>query len=172
MPLRYTIGGTNYFGICHAITSNLMTVHGAPLSSTITALWYATQELSQAAILFVAGRFADAADSNLLQDDQKTFFVWNLAKAYLAKFYVRAGTNDTGANQPRLNVTLAGNSVCTSNSNAGLALATGWANTVVDVSTTNYVVSYGDAIEVIVDNNGSNKDAENLTVECTFVFNR
>jgi hypothetical protein len=122
--------------------------------------------------MFVAGRFADSSDTTLLQNDQKTFFIWNLAKAYLAKIYIRAATNDTGANQPRVNINIAGSAVSTSNTNAGIALIAGWANTVVDINTTNYIIDYGDVIEVSVDNNGSNKDAENLTVECTFVFDR
>ncbi len=173
--LRYKVSGTYYFGICTNITASTITIAGAPLSlvaSSLQELWYATPELTQEAVFFVAGRFADAADSGLLQNDQKTFVIWGIAKAYLARMYARAAINDTGASQPRVNITFAGNAVNTSNSNAGLALTTGWASSVVDVNTSNYMLNFADALEIIVDNNGTNKDAENLTVQCTFVFDR
>lgn len=40
MALQYKIGGTYFYGICHSIASNLLTINGAPLSGSVTELWY------------------------------------------------------------------------------------------------------------------------------------
>ena len=136
------------------------------------ALSYGQPELSQEVAFFVPGTFADAANTTLLADDAKTFFRWNLGPAYLVRLHVRAGTNDTGSNQPRVNVDVASSPVSTSNSNAGLALTSGWADSAVDISSSNYDIVYGDSVEVRVDGNGSNGDAQNLTVSCAFILDR
>jgi hypothetical protein len=79
---------------------------------------------------------------------------------------------DSGANKDRVNITIAGSAVCTSNTNAGLAptSAKTWVHTVIDINTSNYDINKDEAIEVTTDANGSNNNATGLTMRCVFVL--
>jgi hypothetical protein len=176
-PIRWKTAGTYYYGIVTAITAAQITIAGAPLvtgSASIQELTYGTPELLQVSSenFFVAGRFADNASNQLIQDDMRTFIRWNQPAGKLVKILVRAHTPDSGALQPRVNVRINGNPVATANANAGLDLPTSatWAETVVNINTSNYAIAYGDTIEISTDATGSNGDAENLTVGCVFVL--
>lgn len=172
-PIKFKQNDTYYYAVCTAITSSVITIAGAPLNTglALQELWYGRPEYLLSVNFFVAGRFALQANTALLASVMKTYFQFNFRQGYLVKFLVRAAQNDSGANQPRVNVDVAGNPVSTSNSNAGLALpASNWAETGIDISTANYAISSGTSVEIRVDNNGSNKDAENLTVSVMFVL--
>jgi len=172
MGLKYTWNGTTYYGIVSAITSNLLTVAGAPLSTSydVTALYWCPPERVIQVDFFVSGKFADAANTGLLASDMNTAFDWNLAKAYCVCIRHKVKTDDSGANQPRVTISIAGAVVGTDNSNAGQAVAETWTSTVVGINTTNYDINPDEAIEVVTDANGSNDDAENLTVSAVFVL--
>jgi hypothetical protein len=176
-PIRWVHQGNTRYGMVVAITPTVLTIHGAALPDNgdpISDLAYGLPELLQVSSeqYFVAGRFADQANTTLMQSDMKTFIRWNLPSSYLVKILIRATTPDSGANQPNVNVSINSLAVCTSNFGAGLSLNTGaaWQETSVDLDTSRYHISYGDSIEVRVDGSGSNKDAENLTVCCVFVL--
>jgi len=155
-----------------AITSNLLTVAGAPLSTSydVTALYWCPPERVIQVDFFVSGTFADAANTGLLASDMNTAFDWNLAKAYCVCIRHKVKTDDSGANQPRVTISIAGAVVGTDNSNAGQAVAETWTSTVVGINTTNYDINPDEAIEVVTDANGSNDDAVDLTVSAVFVL--
>jgi len=168
--LRYTIGGVDYFGIITAITSTLITIAGAPLSGTITALYFTNNPNATVQVDFmIPGKFADSANTNLLASDAFTKFAWMLSEARLVQFRATVFTADTGAANPIVNVSVGGNNVCTSNSNAGLTVGTSWVSTTVDISTANYVVSRGAAFEIVTDASGTNDDATYLTISMVLV---
>jgi hypothetical protein len=169
-PLKYAIGGTTYYGIVTAITSNLLTVAGAPLGGDVTALYYGNPERIIQATYAVNGYFADGANTTLLQTDLLTDEKWTQAKAYLAMISHIVGTDDSGANQPRVTAYVNGAAVGTSNTNAGEEVAETWTDTVVAINTSNYDVNYGETVEIATDANGSNNDAQNLTVKLTWVL--
>ena len=69
-----------------------------------------------------------------------------------------------------MNIRVNGVNVCSSNSGAGRPVVNdAWADSVVDINTTSYVVRYGDEIEITT-TVGGNGDAECLTVSGTLVL--
>lgn len=170
MGLKYKISSTYYYGIVTAIASNLLTVAGAPLSGDVLELYWCPPERIVQVDFFVSGTFADAADTALLNSDVNTAFEWNLGKAYCVLIRHKVKTDDSGANQPRVTISIAGSVVGTDNTNAGQAVAETWTSTVVGINTNNYDINPDEAIEVVADANGSNDDAEDLTVSAIFVL--
>lgn len=169
-PLKYAIGGTTYYGIVTAITSNLLTVAGAPLGGDVTALYYGNPERVIQATYSINGYFADAANTTLLATDLLAKEKWQQSKAYLVMISHIVTTDDSGANQPLVTVSVNGSVVGTDNTNAGLAVAETWTDTVVGINTSNYDINTGEAIEIVTDASGSNGDAQNLTVRCVWVL--
>jgi hypothetical protein len=169
--VRYTIGGTVYYGVVTALTASLLTVAGAPLSGTVSALAWCDQSRVGQLDFYITGVFADGVNPGLLATDAKTKFQWNLAKAYLVQILHTVRIADTGANQPRVNASIGGtNNVGISNSNAGLPVAITWTSTIVDINPTNYDINPGEAIEIVTDANGTNDNAQDLTVSLVFVM--
>lgn len=166
-PLKYYIGGTAYYGIVTAITSNLLTIAGAPLSSTIQYLMLGTPEMVAQVDYLISGIFDDAASSTLIQTKQKSRSYWRGRPAYLVKIGHLASTADSGT-APKVTASLGGSVVGTDNSNTGLAVGTSLSNTVVGINTSNYKVEDGEEIELKTTEGGS-KDATYLTVFLTFV---
>jgi hypothetical protein len=124
----------------------------------------------------IHGDFSDSADDDLLKNVAKQFFIWEKGQARIVRISHRVVSKDTGANQPRVNVSVDGNKVCTSNASAGREVNTAWVHTVDDIDGpvnggNNYnKLSFGSAVEITVDANGSNKDAMDLTVIITAVL--
>ncbi len=176
MAVRYTIGGTAYYGVVTAITSGLLTVAGAPLSGTITALAYSIfPGMVEVAQVFVPGYWADAADTSLIANDLVSPLVWGGPPAALVRIQAMTRTTDTGASYPRINARIGATTtdrVCTSNAAAGLALAASatWYSTVVDIDPAKYAVSLGGVVELTTDANGGNDNAADVTVVLTFVY--
>jgi len=173
--IKYAYGGTTYYGMVTAITTNTnITLAGAPLvtggGSNLTALYLGAPEKLVQMSLFVSGTFADATNDDLLKSDMKSPKKWVGPSAYLVRFSATTAVADTGANQPEVNVSVDGSSVC--NNANHLTLTGQWAYpaTVVDIATANYEIGWGDEIEVECKNTGSNADAEDLTVECSIVL--
>ncbi len=176
MALRYVLLGTTYYGMVESIAAALLTINGAPLSlgaGDLQELYfsYSPGRVKQLDF-FIQGNFADGADANLLINDMEQAFRWQGAAARIVKISHYADTPDSGAAQPRVNVTAGGAAVCTSNGNAGRAIATpsAWEDTVVDISTANYGVAYEEALEISTDANGTNNDAADLSVSVVLVM--
>lgn len=170
MGLKYKISSTYYYGIVTAITSNLLTLAGAPMGGDVLELYWCPPERVIQVDFFVGGKFANAADTALLNSDVNTAFEWNLGKAYCVLIRHKVKTNDSGAAQPRVTISIAGAVVGTDNTNAGQAVAETWTSTVVGINTSNYDINPDEAIEIVTDANGSNDDAEDLTVSAIFVL--
>jgi hypothetical protein len=82
--LKYTIGGTVYYGVITAITSNLMTIAGASLSSDVSALYYTKTGVVQLPIL-IPGYYEDATSAGLLSEDLGQTLVWQQGPAYMVR---------------------------------------------------------------------------------------
>lgn len=175
LPLKYTYGGTAYYGIVKSITTDTsIDICGAPLvvESDLTALSVGTANMVQQVDFFVSGQFANSADDDLLLTDMRSSFDWNQTAAYLVQIRAKCYAADTGSNDPRINVSIGGdtNYVSTANSNAGIAVTDSWSETGIDISTTHYSIARDEKIEISTDANGSSDDAEDLTVSCVFVL--
>lgn len=177
MALRYSIGGTVYYGICTAITADLMTVAGAPLSGDVTSIDYSIfPGMVEIIQLMIPGYWADAADTSLILNDLVQPFIWGGPPAALVTIQARTRSTDTGGSTyPRINARIGATTtdrICTSNSTAGLEIAasTTWYTSVVDIDPTQYMVNTGDTIELTTDANGGNDNASDMVVVLKFVY--
>lgn len=180
MAIKFTLSGTVYYAICSAITSSLLTISGAPLTTTasaLTALSYSIfPGMVEELVFSIGGPWADNVDTSLLENDLNTYFYWTKAPAYLVKIDAITKTTDSsGTAFPRVNArigTTTSNYISTSNSNAGLSLAASATkySTTVDISSAMYAISNGSRIEIKTDANGTNLDASDLTIILTVVF--
>lgn len=173
-PVRYTYGGTTYYGIITAIATNsLLTIAGAPLDvgQDLTALEIGTSGQVVIMDLQVAGTYADGVE-DILAGTANRYIRWRKSAAYLVALSATHKTADTGAAQPKLNVKVAGNLVSTEDSSAGLQLSTSgaWVNgSAVAISAANYAVAFNDALELRVTAAGTNGNAANLSASLVFV---
>lgn len=124
----------------------------------------------------IPGLFSYQADTQLLKNFLGQYFIWRRGNARIVQISHRVVTADSGANQPRVNVSVGGNKVGTANSTNGRAVSTSWVHTDADIDgpvngAHNYNrLAFGSELEITVDANGSNKDAADLTVEVTIVL--
>lgn len=170
-PIKYlTSAGGPYFGIVTAITSNLLTIAGPPLSGTIYMIWTGPPEMVCQVDYLIPGAYATEAKTNLIQTFQKSFSPWHGPPAYLVRISHRALAADSGT-APKVTASIEGNIVGTDNSNTGLPVATSWAHTTTGINASNYRIDLNDAIELRTTQGGSG-DSTFLTVSLIFVSER
>ena len=169
MALKYKIAGTYYYGICHAIAPNLLTVNGAPLTGNVTELFY-DETLSKVIEMVIPanGYYEYQDDSALISDFCGYYILWTKQTSYCVKYSVISKTCDTGALKGKCTVLVNGldiNSVA-----GGLSIATNATlySTIVNINVSNYDINYGEYIELKVAK-GTNGDAADLTAILTFV---
>ena len=173
--LKYKLTGSSYFyGVCTNITSSLLTIAGAPLTTgngDLHELYYSSWPGQTEMVAFVvSGNFATSAITTLLASNVLTKVKWDKQTAYLSKISTTVFTGDTGASQPIVNVDINGaNSVCTSNSNSGLTVSQSWVDSTIDINTLNYDINYGESLEIRT-SAGTNGNASDLTIQLTFVY--
>lgn len=173
LPVKYTYNSVTYYGIVKSITTNTsISIAGAPLNTgyDLTALYIGAPEMVVPGEAFVSGAFADAAATTLLATDMKSKLIYKGAKGRVVHFAAECASADTGASDPNVNLTVAGNALSTSNSNEGIAVSDTINATEVDINTSNYVINFGDRIEVTTDAAGSSDDAEDLTIHFVIVL--
>jgi len=166
-PLRYVIGGVTYYGIVTVITSSLITIAGAPLSSTITALHYGDPTRVKTDTIVVNGYYADASNSKLIESDlfMNDGLIWTNSKAYIVQISYLHAVNDSGATQPKINITNGGSDIITSDVSVSTSSTV---RTGININTY-YLLSFGGYIEIDV-TKGTNGDAHDLTVYLVAVF--
>lgn len=180
-PIKFKLSGSYYYAIGTStntpdFTNYYLNIAGAPLTTgdgDLTELYVGTPEMIRQEVINIPGYWADGASSTLLASDLKIALRWGGAAAYLVRMEAWSNTDDSGANKARVNVTVAGNAVLTTNTNAGLEIAADatWYSSVVDINTSNYDISIlAGAIELSTDANGSNDDSSDLTVILTFIL--
>jgi len=171
-PIRYReTAGSWVYGIITNYSSGTVTISGAPMTSSYDdELQYSDMTRVYQWNFFISGVFANTSSGSMLDTLMFASCAWNLGESRLVEFKHRSHTIDTGANQPRVNVSVDDNKICTANSNAGTEVAQSWISTEVYIDTTNYIVKTGSIIEITTDANGSNKDAANLSLEGIFVM--
>ena len=171
-PIRYrATAGTYRYGMVVGYVAGTVTLVGAPLTAADDdelQLGDANKVIVENIV--IPGRWADAASSVLLADDLLFQWLWGYQTAYLVQMAAIGGTDDSGANQPRVNLDFPGGAPCTANTNAGIeVLDSAWSTSGVNIAITIYDILYGDAIEVTTDANGSNNDSVDLSLRLTFV---
>jgi len=174
-PVKFTWSGTTYYAIVTAMSGNAsITIAGAPFSTSVslTNLYVGTPGQVKSITYWVSDLFGDTTYD--LLSTVGRYERWDGAPAYLVAFAATAGEADTGAEQPKINVKIAGSAVSTYDTNKGLQVSSSagtWiASSAVDIDTSNYSIARGDAIEFACTEAGTNGDAADLTITLTFVY--
>lgn len=174
-PVKYTYGGTTYYGIITAVSANaLVTIAGAPLNAgqALSDLKIGLPEMICHMQLY-AGSFYAETEQAILAAIGERFYRWEKADAHLVAF-AAAHLADSGATQPKLNVKIDGALVGTQDSAAGITMSGSdgvWVeSSAVAISAANYKITRGDALELQCTLAGDNGDADALNVDLVFVF--
>lgn len=169
LPISFLVAETRYYAQVTAVSPNAyIDVRGAPLSGAVSDLMVGNPELVSALTLFVPGAYGDGV-ADLMNSDAKRLVRWEGGAACLVGIDVRHYSDDTGANQPKVNVKVDGSLVSTADSGDGLTVGTAWTDNGVETDTAAYDVGLGDALDVRCTAAGSNGDANSLTVSLAFV---
>jgi len=150
-------GGVYYFGRCTAITSNLLTIGGAPLTTTasaLTELYFSKTQyfISPLSTIVFSGYFASATNTTMLETklSMKGGYIWEHPKVYLVGVRIIASSYDIGVGvttQPAFNITRNGSSMLST----GLTIANGTqVISGIQFNTAQYLISYNDVIECTV----------------------
>ena len=182
LPLKYTIGGTDYFGIVAAVSANTsIDVRGATLATgDVTALYVGPPERAVTVRIYIGGPYlipwnfpVDGLTSDILALIGQQYIDWQLADAYLVSV---SGTHRTadGVANPHMNIKVGGSAVLTENTNKGFQLSTAgtWVrSSAVGVNLSNYKIESDDAIEVFCTAvAGTDGNAQDLSLNLTFVL--
>ena len=172
-PIRYTIGGTVYYGQVSAVTTDTsIDVVGASLSADVTKLELGQSSLVVTVPIYIDSTYGDATNTDLIKNDMNSFLKWRQGKAYLVSFSCVQTGVDTGA-EPKVNVQINNAAVSTNDTNNGVQLgaANTWVgNSAIAINTSNYDINWDEELEVACTVAGGTGDAKNLTVLCTFIL--
>ena len=164
-PLKYTIGGSTYYGIITEISSGLITIAGVALSGTITAIYYADGTRTRQHTIPIPGYYADNTVTNLIQTDRRFVFKNRESKQYVVQVIVSNFVSDSGSESAQINVTVGGSDLLSSS----LSVGTLEASSGVMISTSNYEWLNSEVIEIDVIP-GTNGDSEDLFLDIVTVI--
>lgn len=176
-PVRWTNSDGTYYGIVTTVTASTLTIAGAALE-TNPAKPLTNLSVGRPERVIVKEFFIDTAAFGAVQDifSAVTYqnVLWEHADAYLVAFKGAMGVVDTGAQQPKINVKIAGGVVSNADASKGPTMS-GTVNTFVTTAattivTTAYDIARGNAIEISCTEAGTNGDADCLSLICTFVL--
>lgn len=170
--VRYKYDSGTYYGIVADITATKMTVLGAPLNHTddLTELaWGSNPALVEQHRIFIDGLFGASAGDKLASIGNQ-YFNWRTAPAYLVSFGGLANVQDTGAQEPKINIKNGANLVFREDADAGIELDSSWVSSGYGaVNTAYYELDWNDSIEVRCTLSGTNGNSEDLSLMLTFV---
>jgi hypothetical protein len=171
--IKFTLGGGasnpgTYYATVAAITSNLLTIDGAPLETDdgdLTALSYAKARDAVRQISFYLPETLSTGD------DQGVPFTWQLPEAFFVRATGQLGTAPTGTNDVRFAVGIgaAGNDLLNSPVYIELG-STSEVDSGVNINTTNYNVAFGEKIYINIDQIGDTIPGTGLLVNFLVVF--
>ena len=174
-PIRFALSGVPFYAICTAITSSLLTIAGAPLTTgagDLTALSFGDHTRVSSVSLFVSGTYGDGVATDLLRDDMLSPFEWTGPTAYCVAIKASHASVDTGA-EPKINIRINDAAVSSNDTSNGIQLgaANTWVeNSAVAITTANYDINHGEKLEVGCTVAGGTGDASDLTAIVTFVI--
>jgi len=117
-------GGTWKYAVVTGYASGTVTIAGClPGSSEDDEIQYADFLRYQIVEVNVPGKFSAAASNTLIASFAKWFAQWGGSRAYIVRFRHKVTMDDSGANQPRVNVRANGQNVASDNSGAGLPIS-------------------------------------------------
>jgi hypothetical protein len=159
--LRYTIGGTEYFGMVTAIAANLLTVAGAPLSGNVTNLQYGGGMVQQIT-------YSNADSLSVVTTGTKYTLRWNKEKSYMVFYQVKMIGHDTHATEAKLTWEINATEVNSSAGGLSISANNTWYSTVVDVAIAAYDVNRGEDITLVATQGGS-IDGYGIVANCIII---
>lgn len=173
-PVKYVQGANTYYGVTKAVSvggggdDDYIEIYGVAMNDAINLdeLYIGDSSLIETVHVFIPGVYADATTSTLINTKTGAYLKFNNAVGYLCKVEVTHKSVDSSS-QPVIRPLLGGNSIFSSN--LTLTTAGTWIQTVT-ANSTNYVGTFGEAIELQVETAGGSGDAENLSAIFTFVL--
>ncbi len=167
MPIKYTIGGVDKFGIITAMAANLLTVAGAPLSGDVTALYLGDKNKATQISYDASVNVDGTANTTVLKTGTVATIKWAKPTAYLVYYDAYQTVHDTGTHG-KVTVKINGTEVNTSAGGLVVAADTTTYATVVDIATAAYDVNRGEDVTLVV-TAGSNGDGYGLRANMVFV---
>lgn len=169
-PIKYTISGVVYYGIVTAITSNLLTIGGAPLGIVnVTSLSYGDPARVELISILIPGYYEDADCATLIETDLGVPFLWLKSTAYIVHFQVKTRVADSSSNGSAT-IIINGSNIL-GNTAVTLSDAT-WRTsdpTTQPITTSAYDVNFEEVIEISVFK-GTGGNAQELAVEMVVVY--
>jgi hypothetical protein len=174
-PIRFrSTGGVYRYGIVEEYVAGAVRFSGAPMTAADDdeLEWSPLNKVITQQIM-IPGRWADGISAALLNDD--LLLPGGLRWLHTVGYLVRIGAidmvDDSGADQPRVNVAINAGIVCTANANAGLAVIdTAYVTSGVEINVATYEINTLDYFEVTTDANGTNNDSTDLLLELVFIL--
>lgn len=105
----------------------------------------------------------------LIERETASKFIWRQPPAYLTLLTAAHLTQDTGASQPTINVTVNGSVVVVADLSLGTS-GTFVQNADGGIDKNTYQVAFGDLIEIELATVGTNNDSEDMSVSISFVL--
>ena len=168
-PLSYVIGGTKYYGRVKTLTSNLMTVQGAPLTGAISDLTYGFAGDQVQVDFYVASSYGNVTGTTVFETKMKQRYTWRLGTAYAVNFAVRHNAN-ASTSQPVVNLRCNGQAVGTAGLTASTTPVVNGDVAIVTASNA-YRIQNGETVEIEVSTAGvPAAEASDLTVTGVFVL--
>jgi len=165
MPLQYVIGGNTYYGIVTAISSNLLTLAGVPLSGNVTALKVGDATRVTVIPVSVPTTYETVTSSDVIGTKLSSNLVWDKALSYLVRVMAWTQTPDSAGNGT-VTALVDGNDVLSSDINANVAATTFHSG--VTINPAYYAVSNGSTLNIGV-TAGANANAYGLVMRFIFV---
>lgn len=169
MPMKVTYNSVSYYHLIHAISASYIALCGPGLSTShaLTAVYFGAPEMVQLLRFWKDGDY-DAGVADIACDPQLYYLG---PPAYMVAFSMIHETDDTGANNGKVNMEIGGSVVSNDDTDNGLQLTTSWQqNYASAIKSANYKAEYGDVILPTQTAAGSNGDGTGLSVVAAMVL--
>lgn len=182
MALKITQNATDKYYLITSVTSNTSIAVAGPFLDTgnnITAIATLDPSRVQQMDIFCPGLYCvGGATTGLISRETRSALRWQASRAYLVYAAMRHNTADgDSGNQPTVNVSIGGTNVLLDNSNNGIELpngtswvASGPPTASAGPSSSNYLIEFGDAIELDLTTAPGDLDARDLTASLAFIL--
>jgi len=172
-PIKFKLSGSYYWAQCAALTANLMTIRGAPLTTgagDLEELYYGLAEMVIKESFFVPGNYGAGIEPDALKDIANSQEEWDHARGYLVHLAATHSVVDSGT---EADVSMGFGDTDPLSTDLTLGAADAWIETAVaSFDTSKHMVDFGDEVEVSIKTAGGTGDAEDLTVRAIFVLEK
>jgi hypothetical protein len=172
MPLKFTISSVDQFALITAVSSNTLTLAGAPFTASVTACYLGKPEkVQQVDFCFYEYWSAYAGNfDSLISEHLGATSVWGLSNACLVRVGARSKVMDSPATTINVYKGSASTTVLSSNLSLGTS-ANSWVySTSSTINTTNYKFVFGNSYDVKFTRTASTATARNLTLSLWFIL--